>query len=830
MNDPRNPSRPLRRLVLGLLLLTLLLPSARPASAQREDRTLTDGWKFLGGPAADPPGVPLDLAQGRWKLSARPGAEQAAVTRPDFDDSAWGHRQPHIGDHDFVWFRIALPASDAPRPVLHFGWVGGSATVYLNGQKLAQHEGYADSFDVPLGDAWRPGGPNVLAILVGSLAFTDDIGPTSLRDGDIPIPAVSDQWQAVSVPHTWDAQDGQDGVPDPRRGPGWYERPLGVPASWRGRRVFLRFEGASLVADVYVNGRHLGQHRGGFGAFCFEVTPALRFDGRDDLLVRVDNAVTADVAPLSGDFTVFGGLYRPVHLFATDPVCVSPLDFASPGVYLTQTAVGPQRATVSVRTLVSNGLGGAAPVRVETRVADAAGMVVAEGSADAVVAPGETRAVTQAVSIAAPHLWQGRADPYLYSVTVRLRRGDSVVDAVTQPLGLRTVAITDRDGFLLNGIPYPVHGVSRHQERQGEGWAIRAADQAEDERLILEMGATAVRLAHYPQADDFYDLCDRDGLLLWTEIPQVNEIRLTPAFEANAEQQLREMICQHYNHPSAAWWGLFNELSGPYTRSAVPELEHLKAVAHSLDPSRPVVGVTYEGVYPIGHVPDRLGFNTYPGWYTPDRPADRLSRTVAAISRTVGHRIAVSEYGAGGSPDQHQEGRLRQPQAGGVFHPEEWETFVHERDWAQLARNPHVWGTFVWTMFDFASAGRREGPVFGLNDKGLVTHDHKLRKDAFFFYKANWNPAPMVYIASRRLTPRSLPVTEVQVFSDCPQVTLRVNGASLGPALADDVHVFRWEGVRLQPGVNRVEAVGQAGGGAVSDECTWVLQSPDGGG
>ena len=517
-----------------LLVLGLLLAHAPPVSAQREERTLSDGWKFLGGPAADPPGIPI--GHGRWKLSAHPVAEEAAVVRPDFDDRAWSAAQPHIGDHGFAWFRVTLPPDADPKPVLHVGYVNDNGTVYLNGQKLLHHEGYAEAFDVPLAPAWKPGGPNVLVVLVENLTLSSGIGPTFLQGGEAPAPSVTDQWQSVSVPHTWNAVDGQDGKPGYRRGPGWYEHPLTAPAAWRGKRVFLRFEGASLVADVYVNGQHLGRHRGGFGAFCYEITPALRFDGQDDLKVRVSNARALDVPPLSGDFTVFGGLYRPVHLFTTGPVCVSPLDFASPGVYLTQETVNRQKALVDAKTLISSSLNASDTVRVETQVKDADGAVVASQSNPVTLAPGSTQTVTQPLLIAAPHLWQGRADPYLYSVTVRVLRGDTLLDSVTQPLGLRTFAITDQDGFLLNGVPYPIHGVSRHQERQDEGWAISAADQTEDERMILEMGATAVRLAHYPQADDFYDLCDRSGLLLWTEIPQVNEIR----FDAGVPGQRRD--------------------------------------------------------------------------------------------------------------------------------------------------------------------------------------------------------------------------------------------------------------------------------------------------
>ena len=260
-----------------LLALGLLLPLAVPAFAQREEQTLSDGWRFLGGPAGDSPGV--RIGPGRWRLSADPTAEAANVTRPGFNDGAWSRVQPHIGDYGFAWFRTTLPAWAGPPPSLHFDYVNDNATVYLNGRKLMQHDGYADAFDVPLGAAWKAGGPNVLVVLVGNLTRSSGIGPTFLRSEVPPVPRVTDRWQYVSVPHTWNAFDGQDGRPGYRRGPAWYEHPLEVPASWRAKRVFLRFEGASLVADVYVNGRHLGQHRGGFGAFCYEITGSLRFDG-----------------------------------------------------------------------------------------------------------------------------------------------------------------------------------------------------------------------------------------------------------------------------------------------------------------------------------------------------------------------------------------------------------------------------------------------------------------------------------------------------------------------------------------------------------------------
>lgn len=651
---------------------------------------------------------------------------------------------------------------------------------------------------------------------------------------DAEVGADTSTWATVQVPHTWNAIDGQNGraatAETPAgyyRGPAWYERALDVPADWKAKRVFLRFEGASLVSDVYVNGQMLGQHRGAFGAFCYELTSKLRFDGKDELRVKVNNARVEDVAPLGGDFTVFGGIYRPVSLFATDSVCISPLDYASPGVYLSTPSVSAKEASVTAKTLLSNGLSTSAPVRVETQIKDAGGKVVETESQKVTLSASTTQPFVQSLKVKNPHLWNGRKDPYLYSATVRVWRGKTLLDEVVQPLGIRTIALTDDKGFLLNGVPYPIYGVNRHQEKQDKGWALNKADHDEDYRLIMDVGATAIRLAHYPQSDYFQDLCDRGGLLLWEEIPQVNEMRTTPEFNANAETQLREMILQHGNHPSVAFWGLSNELNPKWREDGTPELEKQKALARELDQSRPIVGAMYGGGEKSSSVkvPDWMGYNVYPGWY--GGSADGMGSTIERIAQTQGKRIALSEYGAGSNYRQHMEGAVAELkiQAGGPFHPEEYQTYVHQRDYEQIVNNPHLWGTFIWVMFDFAVDGRNEGETPGLNDKGLVSHDRSVKKDIYYFYKANWNPEPMTYIAARRMTPRKVASTQVKVFSNSESVELKVNGISVGVAKPDKVHVFRWENVNLQAGPNRIQAIGKAGAKMTTDECEWILET-----
>ena len=648
-----------------------------------------------------------------------------------------------------------------------------------------------------------------------------------IRD-DVALTAPTDQWQSVTLPHTWNTKSADEAGPatDPHfksgyyRGACWYARSLDIPSAWKDKRIFLRFEAASLVAKVYLNGQLLGEHRGGFTAFCYELTPFLHFGGANELRVQVDNSHQEDVPPLSGDFNVDGGLYRPVHLIVTDPVCISPLDMASPGVYLTTKSLTDSSAQIEVKTLVSNGASTSSNLQVKTDITDAQGKVVAAEISPCSVAAGKTEAVITTLKLASPHRWNGRKDPYLYTATVSLVRGNDILDSIVQPIGLRTVEISEQKGFLLNGQPYPIYGVNRHQDWGDQGWAATPANYDEDAQIMLDMGVTAVRLTHYPQSDYFHDLCDHNGLLLWNEVSLVNEVRTTPEFNANAEQQLRELILQRYNHPSAVFWGLFNELNFKDKNDPTPLLQHLKSVIQELDQSRLIVGAIAIDHKAYNQIPDHPCYNRYPGWY---QKMGLLESEIQSGSTEVGKRIALSEYGAGSNITQHDEGPLMQRKAGGPYHPEEWQTYIHETDWAGIKDNPLLWGSFVWVMFDFSVGGRHEGSQPHLNDKGLVTQDRKIRKDSYYFYQANWTEKPMVHIASSRMTPRRLATTEVQIFSNCLKVELIVNGKSLGTVAPDNVHVFRWPNVTLQTGKNDIKAVATSDQGPQTDTCEWVL-------
>lgn len=637
-------------------------------------------------------------------------------------------------------------------------------------------------------------------------------------------------WEVVTIPHTWNAVDGANGlVANPEqpegyyRGPALYERALPIPSKWKDRRVFVRFEGVSLVADFLINRIPVGQHRGAFGAFCFEVTPHLKFDGRDSMRVRVDNARALDVAPLSGDFTVFGGIYRPVEIFSTGEVCVSPLFFGSPGVFLTLREISKEKAEVEVKTLISSAGVDIQNIAVEIEIKNADGAVVAKKN-ETIEAASSTHLAN--LKIPSPRLWSGVADPYLYSATIRLRRGGEVLDEVTQPFGLRTVAIDKEKGFLLNGEPYALHGVNRHQDRAGKGWALSNADHEEDHALIREMGANTIRHAHYQQAGYFHDLNDRHGIISWEEIPLVDAVSALPEFLVNARQQLQEMIYQNYNHPSVGMWGLFNELDCGAMKTAppVPVVENLQKLAKEIDPTRLTVAASFRENAGAKHkIPDASAWNIYPGWYSSS--PDDADGWIGDFSKQMGARIGISEYGAGANPGQFQEGDLARPVHNGPFHPQEWQNHFHERLWTQLKNNPHLYGTWIWAMFDFAVDKRNEGAILGLNDKGLVTSDRKTKKDSFYFYKANWNSEPMVHIASQAATPRTKALTKVKVYSNCAEVELIVNGKSAGRAKPDAIKVCRWPDIALQPGRNTIQA--RANGEKLSDTCEWTLEKPN---
>lgn len=633
-------------------------------------------------------------------------------------------------------------------------------------------------------------------------------------------------WETVTLPHTWNALDGQDGGNDYRRAPSWYRLHLNPSPDLSGKTLYLRFEGAATVVRVYVNGKKVGEHAGNFGAFCVDVTDALVPGQENVVAVRADNSRHPHIAPLGGDFTICGGLYRPVYLLARDRVAISPLDFASPGIFWKQVRATSASAELEPHVQLRNAHEDTRQVRVRFSVSDGEGKLVVSTESFLTLPGRTTTATLQRMSMDRPRLWNGRLDPYLYSGTVEVYEGERLCDRVVQRLGLRSFAVDPERGFLLNGSRYPLYGVNRHQDRMNKGWAIGPDEYRQDMEIMLEMGCTAVRLAHYQHAREFYELCDEKGLVVWAELPLVDAITSSPAFVANARQQLAELIKQGRNHPSICFWGLFNELGekGDDTTVFIPLVADLNKLAHELDPTRLTTGASHmTDAQLLNRVPDIIAFNKYKGWYGKSGPEAWGAFLDEVRTAYRGRPIGISEYGAGGSIAQH-EVPPRRPDQKGPWHPEEYQSLVHEEAWKAMKSRSWLWGVFIWNGFDFGSDRRQEGDSPGRNDKGLVTYDRKIRKDAWYFYQANWTTAPMVHIASRRFNPRPARRTQVKVYSNCERVELRLNGRSLGTREPGEACVFAWDNVSLSEGLNRVEAVGWSGKAQVKDVVEWTGQ------
>lgn len=540
----------------------------------------------------------------------------------------------------------------------------------------------------------------------------------------------------------------------------------------------------------------------------------------------MSNAWDETLAPLEGDFVIFGGLYRPVQLLVTGELCISPLDHAGPGIQIHPLEVSADLAACTVHvTLDDARRPPAAPFTVRVTVAGAAGATVA--TSEEIVRPGQSESAHE-LAVPHPRLWDGVRDPHLHRVRAELVADGAVVDTVTVLCGFRSFAFGPDGGFLLNGRPCRMAGVNRHQDREARGWALTDADHAEDLALIRALGANAVRLAHYPQADRFYELCDEAGLLVWAELPLVNRIGGSPQFAITTQRQLTELIRQQGHRAGVFAWGLWNELGMTEGPDPVPLVRDLHALARRLDPSRLTVaaafGLTLERHPDLIGLTDQIAWNEYPGWYGDHPPAHLGAMLDQLRTRAPGKGLAPSEYGAGASPAQHEQNLTRAPSPHGRWHPEEWQATVHEQTWRAIARRPFVWGSFVWNLCDFTSAMRAEGDRDGINDKGLVTFDRRTRKDAFHFYQANWSVAPVLHLTSRHAV-RTAAVTPVKVYANASDVRLLVNGAPAPPPEIDGV-IHRWPAIVLRSGENHVEVTGVHRGRQLRDACTWRVVPP----
>jgi beta-galactosidase len=673
-----------------------------------------------------------------------------------------------------------------------------------------------------------------------------------------------EQWAQVSVPHTWN-RVGTYSVGDlfparvlnATRGVGWYRLHFNVPAGFARRRVWLQFDAASLRAEVWLNGVRLGEHRGGFSRFRFDATDALQWNRPNTLAVRTDSSpsapgsATADILPIAGDFFIYGGLYRPVSIVATAPLHIDMLDYGGPGIYIRTERITGHAADLSIRSRLRNDQPGRVRARLVMTVRDAADRVVSRRSQAVSLAAYSSLDVAQHAHLAAARLWQGVRDPYLYQAVVELRTPTGgLVDRLAQDFGIRQLHFDPQRGLFLNGKPLRLRGVALHQDREDRGWAVAEADERADLALITEMGANSIRFTHYQHSDTLSQLADRYGLLDWAEIPLVTRWTLadaldpTPGLIDNARQQLIELIRQGFNHASIGVWSIANEVDFGDTlpamyggralpaRDPLPLLKTLRQLEHEEDPTRPstIANCCYgrPSAPSVIDAADLAGANRYRGWYH-TVPAD-VTADLEAI-RTAYPRVplAVSEYGAGGAVTQFTDNPLGGPvEARGHLQPEDYQSLVHEQTWPILARTPYLWGTWLFAMFDFSTPLRTEGDASDINTKGLITYDHQIRKDAFYFYKASWSSTPTVHIANARHTERVYPTTDLKVYSNAVSTEARVNGSSLGSRTDCPDRICRWSGISLGPGDNVVEAIGTWPSGTRRDEVFWHRTTPAG--
>ena len=623
----------------------------------------------------------------------------------------------------------------------------------------------------------------------------------------VPAYAPGEEWSEVTVPHTWNAFDGQDGGSDYYRGACWYVRRLDVRECAPGTRVYLEFQGAANVAEVYVNGCKVVEHIGGYGTFRADVTTAL-LPGGNVLAVKVSNEERSDVYPQMADFTFYGGLYRPVEVLYVNPTHFELDHHAGPGVTVSSTIREDGTAVLDARAWVTGAEDGD---QVNFQILDDEGNEVA---CAAQPAGAEVRTV---IELADAHLWQGVEDPYLYEVVATVIRHNEVLDEVSFHHGVREFRFDPQEGFFLNGKLTPLRGVSRHQDRLGKGNALDFDDHVEDALLIRELGANTIRLAHYQQSRDFYDLCDRLGFVVWAEIPFISRMNEDPAAHQDCLHQMTELIVQNFNHASILMWGISNEiLIGGGSEQLVKNLHEINDLAHQLDPTRMTTMAQVSSTpkdSEHNQITDILSYNHYFGWYG-GHMEDNEVWLDEFHAMHPDRSFGLSEYGCEGIISYHAD----DPQCGD--YSEEYQALYHEHMARIIDERPWLWGTHVWNMFDFGCDARQEGGVSGRNNKGLVTIDRKIKKDAFFIYQAYWSTEPMVHLCSRRFARRAAETIDVKVYSNQSSVTLYVGDEEFGTLEASaqaDPHIFVFKDVPLAEGYTHVRAVA----GDVTDAATW---------
>lgn len=580
----------------------------------------------------------------------------------------------------------------------------------------------------------------------------------------------------VQLPHTWNNVDGQDGGNDYWRGTCRYERDFDMPEFKKDEElVYLEFQGVNASAKVFINGTPVCSHDGGYSTFRADITKFLA--EKNHLTVEADNSVNDRVYPQKADFTFYGGIYRDVNLLIVNH-CHFDLDYyGDSGLRITPEVKGSDGA-VRVQTFLDVCQAKAGweqkeaekssdfeklpqDLEIQVEILDAEGTKAVCGSG-----------MDCRMTVPAVHLWDGIQDPYLYQARARLYREGQVVDEISSRFGFRSFSVDPKKGFFLNGRSYPLRGVSRHQDWKGIGNALDRAHHQKDMELIREIGANTIRLAHYQHDQYFYDLCDEYGMVVWAEIPYISEH--LPNGRDNTASQARELVVQNYNHPCIVCWGVSNEItiSTKDKKDMLDNHRMLNELYHQMDPSRLTTLACYAVCGPFNrsaHITDVVSWNLYLGWYVPGLILNDLWMRFFHFcypKRCLGY----SEYGCEAMPNLHSA----KPKRGD--HTEEYQAVYHEYMLKCFERNPYLWATHVWNMFDFAADARDQGGEPGMNHKGLITFDRRIKKDSFYLYKAYWNPDPFVHIAGKRRKDREEALTVVKVYTNQPRVSLFVNG------------------------------------------------------
>ena len=673
----------------------------------------------------------------------------------------------------------------------------------------------------------------LLACLLGSICKAEarEVTPFNngweFKKGPFPTDAMQTaarwnaDWEQVNVPHTWNADDMQKKTNSFYAGVAYYRKHYVFPESLEGKRLFLRFEGVGACAEVYVNGYLVGTHKGAYSAFVCEIGSQVRLGEENEIVVKADNAARPDVIPVNHAlFGVYGGIYRPVWLIVTEPCNIVVNDCASPGVYITQKNVSKQSADVSVRVKLDNATLAPAALELENAIYTREGKLVKVHRQSFELTPQGVQNYVSDFKISHPHLWQGREDPYLYKVVSRLKQDGQVIDEVIQPLGLRKYEAVAGKGFFLNGKKYPMYGVTRHQDWWGMGSALTNREHDFDLEQIMEVGATTVRFAHYQQSDYIYSRCDTLGLIIWAEIPFVN--RVTGQEWDNVHQQMRELIRQSFNHPSIYVWGIHNEVYHPHGYTAA-----LTQSVHDLckleDPDRYTVAVNGYGhaEHPVNGNTDIQGMNRYFGWY--EKKIQDIKPWIEKMEKEYPwQRLMLTEYGADANIEHQTELLGDALNWGSDFYPETFQTKTHEYQWGVISQHPYILASYLWNMFDFAVPQWKRGGVDARNMKGLITFDRKIRKDAFYWYKANWSKEPVLYLTQRRNTERECRETSVTVYSNLGTPRVFLNGRELDGVRKGytDVH-YIFDQVTLAEGRNVLRAVIVSDGKEYTDEIVW---------